>query len=77
MPEYGYFLGKRIEVSYRAGDVHMTVTGRLAFDSGQRIHLEERFSQDGRSKTLRIEIPYGSIVRIREAMVQPDLLPVR
>lgn len=76
MQGFSYLIGKRVEVSYREGDVHMTVTGTLALDSGKRIQLEERFSQGGRSKTLRIEIPYGSIVRIREVITRPDLLPV-
>lgn len=77
MPSFGYLLGKRVEVCYRAGDVHMTVTGNLALDSGQRIHLEERFTQGGRNKTLRIEVPYGSIVRIREVIAPIELVPAQ
>jgi hypothetical protein len=75
MPAFASLLGKRVEASYRAGDVHMTVTGTLALDSGQRIHLEERFSQGGRNKTLRIEIPYASIVRVREVAVRMETSP--
>jgi len=72
MSAFAYLLGRRIEVCYRAGDVHMTVLGTLALDSGTCIHIEERFSQDGRNKMLRIEIPYGSIVRLREAVPHPE-----
>ncbi|HEU5410655.1 MAG TPA: hypothetical protein VFU57_06520 [Candidatus Acidoferrales bacterium] len=75
MATFEYLLGKRVEVCYRAGDVHMTISGNLAIDTGNRIQLEERFSQGGRSKTLRIEVPYGSIVRIREVIAQPQLQP--
>ncbi|HVA18482.1 MAG TPA: hypothetical protein VMV59_12300 [Candidatus Dormibacteraeota bacterium] len=50
----------------------MTATGTLAFDSGALIRLEDRFSQAGRDKTVRIEIPYPSIVRVREIIVQPE-----
>ena len=49
----------------------MTATGTLAFDSGLLIRLEDRFSQSGREKTVRMEIPYPSIVRIREIIPQP------
>lgn len=76
MPTFACLLGKRVEVCYRAGDVHMTITGNLALDTGKRIHLEERFSQGGRSKTLRIEVPYGSIVRIREVPAPAQLQAV-
>lgn len=49
----------------------MTATGTLALDSGALIRLEDRFTQSGREKTVRIEIPYPSIIRIREIIVQP------
>lgn len=72
MSAFDYLLGRRVEVCYRAGDVHMTVVGILALDSGTCIRLEERFSQGGRDKLLRIEVPYSSIVRLREAITCPD-----
>lgn len=50
----------------------MTVVGILGKDSGEHIHLEDRFSQSGRDKTLRIEIPYASLLRIREVTPQPE-----
>ncbi|MGH9780513.1 MAG: hypothetical protein ACRD33_01730 [Candidatus Acidiferrales bacterium] len=49
----------------------MIATGMLALDSGAFVRLEDRFSQSGRDKTVLIEIPYPSIVRIREVMLQP------
>ncbi|MGH9710443.1 MAG: hypothetical protein ACRD37_07845 [Candidatus Acidiferrales bacterium] len=49
----------------------MTATGMLALDSGSLIRVEDRFSQSGRDKTVRIEIPYPSIVRVREIILQP------
>ena len=66
MAAFTSLLGKRVEVDYRAGEVQMTVTGKLALDSGQLVRIEDRFSQTGREKTVRIEIPYSAIVRIRE-----------
>jgi hypothetical protein len=71
MSAFILLIGKRVEVHYRAGEVQMTATGVLALDSGAFIRLEDRFSQSGRDKTVRIEIPYPSIVRIREIIAQP------
>jgi hypothetical protein len=72
MPGFSALLGKRVEVSYRAGDIMMTATGKLAVDSGQIIRLEERFMQSGREKTLLLEIPYPSIVRVREIRAEAE-----
>lgn len=71
MPGFILLIGKRVEVHYRAGDVQMTATGTLALDSGALIRLEDRFTQSGREKTVRIEIPYSSIIRIREIILRP------
>lgn len=78
MSKYASFLGKRVEVNYRAGEIHMSATGTLAADSGQSIRLEDRFEQSGREKTVRVEIPYPSVVRVREIIVQreKEALPV-
>lgn len=72
MSAFTSLLGKRVEVNYRAGEVHMTVTGTLASDSGEFIRLEDRFSQAGREKTLRIEIPYPSVIRVREILLKAE-----
>ncbi|HKV29186.1 MAG TPA: hypothetical protein VJN90_13020 [Candidatus Acidoferrales bacterium] len=71
MTAFLLLVGKRVEVSYRAGEIQMTATGTLALDSGVFIRLEDRFSQSGRDKTVRIEIPYPAIVRVREIVLQP------
>jgi hypothetical protein len=59
-------IGKRITVDYRAGEIRLTATGMLAADSGTSIYLEDRFSQKGSEKTLRLGIPYRCIIRLAE-----------
>ncbi|MFZ0211947.1 MAG: hypothetical protein WBE20_03590 [Candidatus Acidiferrales bacterium] len=76
MSQFASLLGKRVEVNYRAGEVHMIATGTLAVDSGQLIRLEDRFQQSGREKTMRMEIPYAAIVRVREIISRPEKEPV-
>jgi hypothetical protein len=76
MSKFLPLLGKRVEVNYRAGEVHMTAIGTLALDSGQSIRLEDRFEQSGREKTMRMEIPYPAIVRVREIILQREKEPV-
>jgi hypothetical protein len=71
MSAYTSLVGKRVEVSYRAGDIQLTATGKLSVDSGNSIRLEDHFSQSGRNKTLRLEIPYSSVVRVREIFDSP------
>lgn len=66
MPAFSSLIGKRVEVSYRVGEIHLAVTGNLSLDSGQCIRIEDRYSRSGREKTIRLEIPYSSIVRVRE-----------
>lgn len=75
MSSFAYLLGKRVEVSYRAADIHVSVTGTLACDSGKHIHLEDRFIQSGRENTLRIAIPYSSLLRIREVLGSAEPAP--
>lgn len=66
MSSFTYLLGKRVEVNYRAGNIHLCATATLTRDSGTAIHLEDRFTQSGRENTLRISIPYSALLRIRE-----------
>jgi len=75
MPSFTYLIGKRVEVNYRAADIHVSVTATLACDSGDHIHLEDRFIQSGRENTLRIAIPYSALLRIREVLRQPEPSP--
>lgn len=70
MPDFTSLIGKRVEVNYRAGDIRMTATGTLAVDSGEFIRIEDRLSQSGREKTVRVEIPYPSLVRVRQLFAE-------
>lgn len=75
MSAFAYLLGKRVEVSYRAADIHVSVTATLSRDSGNHIHLEDRFIQSGRENTVRIAIPYSSLLGIREVLSAPGPCP--
>ncbi len=84
MGRYRSLVGKHIEVDYRAGDIYLTATGKLADDSGKSIFLEEHFCQQGKTKMLRYEIPYQCLVRLREdsraslpRLPSEDPLPVK
>ena len=60
-------IGRRIVVTYRAGDIILPATGNLAADSGKSIFLEESYQQQGNVKTFRWEIPYPCIVELNES----------
>ncbi len=64
MARYSDFLGQRIVVTYRAGDIVLPATGNLAADSGKSIFLEESYKQQSKIKTFRWEIPYNCIVEL-------------
>ena len=66
MARFAKFLGRRVEVLYRAGDVVLPAAGTLAADSGRSIFLEECFTRQGQVKTFRWEIPYHCILRLDE-----------
>ena len=66
MARYSALLGRRIEVTYRAGDIVLPATGTMAADSGKSIFLEECYQQQGNLKTFRWEIPYTCIVHLNE-----------
>jgi hypothetical protein len=69
MARYSAFLGHRVEVQYRAGDILLPASGTFVADSGRSIFLEQSIEQRGQHKHFRWEIPYQYLVRI-EAM--PD-----
>jgi hypothetical protein len=71
MARYSAILGRRIVVTYRAGDIILPATGNLAADSGKSIFLEERYQQQGSVKTFRWEIPYPCIVELNECPEGP------
>lgn len=66
MGQYSALAGKRVEARYRAGDIHLSVCGVLVAETLEAIFLEDRFSRDGREKTIRVEIPHAYILQLRE-----------
>lgn len=69
MARFSAFLGRRVEVQYRAGDILLPASGVFVADSGRSIFLEQNFEQKGQHKHFRWEIPYQCLVRIEE---KPD-----
>jgi hypothetical protein len=66
MARYSPFLGRRVEVHYRAGEILLPASGIFVADSGRSIFLEQSFSQRGQLRHFRWEIPYQYIVRLEE-----------
>lgn len=64
MGRFQSLLNKRVEAHYRAGDIQLSAVGTLVSDSGESIFIEERFSQNGKPKTMRVEVPYEFIIRV-------------
>jgi hypothetical protein len=78
MARYSAWVGKRVEVHYRAGDLQLSTAGTLASDSGKAIFVQERFSSGGNEKTMRVEIPYAYVLRVvevRDEAAQPRAVP--
>jgi hypothetical protein len=71
MGRYSSLVGKRVEAHYRAGEILLSAAGTLVADTEKSIFLEERFSQRGREKTMRVEIPHECVIRISEAPGEP------
>jgi len=69
MARYSAFLGHRVEVHYRAGDILLPASGTFVADSGRSIFLEQSLLQRGQQRHFRWEIPYQYIVRLEE---KPD-----
>lgn len=67
MARYSAFLGRAVEVQYRAGDICLPASGTFVADSGRSIFLEQHYEQCGQQKNFRWEIPYPCIVRLEEA----------
>lgn len=66
MARYSAFLGRSVEVQYRAGDICLPASGMFVGDSGRSIFLEQHYEQHGQPKNFRWEIPYPCIVRLEE-----------
>lgn len=73
MARYSAFLGRKVEVQYRAGDILLPASGTFVADSGRSIFLEQSFEQKGQQKHFRWEIPYQYIVRLEEKREPPDV----
>ena len=71
MKRFLSFLARRVEVHYRASDLHLSVVGTLVIDTGESIVLEDRFVQAGKYKMMRVAIPYDYVVRIAVSNDQP------
>lgn len=74
MASFAKFLGRRVTVQYRVGDVLLPASGTFAADSGRSIFLEQHVEQRGKRSYFRWEIPYQYIHRIEEA-VEPTEEP--
>jgi hypothetical protein len=75
MAQYCKLLGERVEVEYRAGDLLLAASGKLAADSGKSIFLEEHSELKGELKTFRWEIPYPCILSVDQSFA-PAPAPV-
>ncbi len=73
MGGYSSLVGRRVEVVYRVGTVHLLATGTLLADSGQHIFVEQHFDQHGSVENIHLKIPYHCIVRLTES--NPDPTP--
>jgi hypothetical protein len=67
MARYAAFLGRLVDVQYRAGDICLPASGTFVADSGRSIFLEQHYEQHGQRKNFRWEIPYPYIIRLDEA----------
>jgi hypothetical protein len=72
MGQYSALAGKRVEACYRAGDLHLSVRGVLVSETPHGISLEDRFSHNGREKTIRVEIPHAYVLYVRECPREAD-----
>ena len=67
MARYASFLGRFVDVQYRAGDICLPASGTFVADSGRSIFLEQHYEQHGQRKNFRWEIPYQCIIRVEES----------
>jgi|SRR5579859_721206 len=72
MASFAQFLGRKVTVQYRVGDVLLPASGTFAADSGRSIFLEQHVEQRGKRSYFRWEIPYQYIHRIEEAGELPE-----
>jgi len=73
MASFAQFLGRKVTVQYRVGDILMPASGTFAADSGRSIFLEQHMEQRGNQSYFRWEIPYQFIHRIELIEVNTDV----
>jgi hypothetical protein len=71
MAAYSQFLGCRVTVRYRVGEMLLSATGTFCADSGRSIFLEQHLEQRGGRKYFRWEVPYPYIYRIEADVEEP------
>jgi hypothetical protein len=69
---YSSLVGKRVQVQYRAADIHLSAAGTLVSDSGTSIVLEDHITPGEKEKTIRVEIPYQFVIRVNETREPPS-----
>ncbi len=74
MASYSRYLGRKVTVNYRVGDVLIPASGTLVADSGRSIFLEQHLEQRGRMNYFRWEIPYPYIHRLAEVTEAEEAL---
>jgi len=72
MASYSQFLGRKVTVEYRVGDILLPASGLFAADSGRSIFLEQHIEQRGKRSYFRWEIPYQYIHRIEETSASKE-----
>jgi hypothetical protein len=72
MASFAQFLGRKVTVQYRVGDVLLPASGTFAADSGRSIFLEQHVEQRGKRSYFRWEIPYQYIHKIEEVEEIPE-----
>jgi hypothetical protein len=73
---YSQFLGYRVTVRYRVGEMVLSASGTFSADSGRSIFLEQHLEQRGTRKYFRWEIPYPYIHHIETAADGEIVKPV-
>ena len=76
MSHYAPLVGKKVEAHYRVSDLNLLAVGTLVADTGTSIFIEDRFTQNGREKKMRLEIPYPHVHRIFERPDRSEAIPV-
>jgi hypothetical protein len=70
MGRYSQLSGKRVEAHYRTGDIHLSVHGTLVAETETAIFIEERYTHNGREKTIRVDIPFEYLIRLIESPIE-------